>query len=57
MGPNTNIAVIILPQPFLLYLEHSMPESTTCWKCGGALQELLLPLPRAAARVPDVPVF
>jgi hypothetical protein len=23
-----------------------MSESTTCWKCGGALQELLLPLPR-----------
>ena len=23
-----------------------MPESFTCWKCGGALQELLLPLPR-----------
>ena len=23
-----------------------MPESYTCWKCGGALQELLLPLPR-----------
>jgi len=23
-----------------------MPELTTCWKCGGRLQELLLPLPR-----------
>ena len=23
-----------------------MPESTTCWKCGGPLQELLLPLAR-----------
>ena len=23
-----------------------MSESYTCWKCGGALQELLLPLPR-----------
>ena len=23
-----------------------MPESYTCWKCGGPLQELLLPLPR-----------
>ena len=23
-----------------------MPESTTCWKCGGLLQDLLLPLPR-----------
>ncbi len=23
-----------------------MSESTTCWKCGGPLQELLLPLPR-----------
>ena len=23
-----------------------MPESFTCWKYGGALQELLLPLPR-----------
>ena len=23
-----------------------MSESTTCWKCGGTLQELLLPLPR-----------
>ena len=23
-----------------------MSESYTCWKCGGPLQELLLPLPR-----------
>ena len=23
-----------------------MSESSTCWKCGGTLQELLLPLPR-----------
>ena len=23
-----------------------MPETCTCWKCGGALPDLLLPLPR-----------